>query len=304
MKIIVTSGNANIDIDGLASALAYNELLKKEGKDSLVVLPDSFTQTVTKEIREWGLNFLTETNVNGASFVIVDVSYPKFIPGFVDQRKIIELYDHHPGFEDYWKKRLGDKAKIEMIGACATLIWEEYKRRQQAQRISSLSANLLYTAILSNTLNFQVSITNSRDINAAEEIKRFTKLPLDWLEKYYQRVEDDVNTNPKKAVQDMAVQNLPNLRTDLTIVQLELWDSKKFINKHFDVLKKSLTRLENDKWMLTAPSISEGKNYIYTENEVVKEWLRKILTIKFKGKLGITNRLWLRKEIWKKLQEL
>ena len=59
----------------------------------------------------------------------------------------------------------------------------------------------------------------------------------------------------------------------------------------------------NPKWLLTSPSISEGKNYIYSKNEEIKKLLAKTIKAKFVGDLGTTNKLWLRKEILKKLQE-
>lgn len=304
MRIIVTAGEAYTEIDSLASAAAYSELLKLEGKDALVVLLGSWNQSITKEMRSWDLSYEDRFKPGGYLFVIVDVSDPKHIASFVNQAKIIELYDHHSGFEDYWREKLGNKAKIEMIGACATLIWEEYRTRKQGQGISVLGANLLYTAIIANTLNFQASVTNKRDRRAAEELEPHTGLPPDWVRRYYQGIEDYVYENPEKALlQDTTVKHLPNFDTELVITQLELWNSQKFIENYLTVTRKTLARFGNEKWLLTSPSIGEGRNYIYTENETVKKWLRKILTLEFKGNVGITDRPWLRKEIWKKLQE-
>ena len=64
-------------------------------------------------------------------------------------------------------------------------------------------------------------------------------------------------------------------------------------------IKKALDSFKSPLWFLTSPSISEGINYIYTENERVKNLLRDKLEVKFTGNAGTTNKLILRKEIKK-----
>ena len=110
----------------------------------------------------------------------MDVSEPSHIASAVYMDKVVEVYDHHYGYADYWEKRIGDKAKIEMIGACATFIWEEFVLRNQSEDISDISANLLYTGIISNTLNFNASVTHERDITASNQLKKIITLPDNW----------------------------------------------------------------------------------------------------------------------------
>lgn len=80
-----------------------------------------------------------------------------------------------------------------------------------------------------------------------------------------------------------------------------MWNSQKFIKDNKPEIKGALTTFKVEDWFLTAPSISEGKNYIYTESENVKKLLGNVLGVKFDGDLGETNKLWLRKEILKKI---
>ena len=54
-KIVVTAGQTFNDIDVLACAIAYSELLLLEGKKSEVVLPGPLNNSVTNIIRSWGL---------------------------------------------------------------------------------------------------------------------------------------------------------------------------------------------------------------------------------------------------------
>ena len=39
-------------------------------------------------------------------FIIIDVSDKKIFDNIVKEDKIIEVIDHHTGFEEYWKQRL------------------------------------------------------------------------------------------------------------------------------------------------------------------------------------------------------
>ena len=69
-------------------------------------------------------------------------------------------------------------------------------------------------------------------------------------------------------------------------------------------LKSAMETFGHPDWFLSAPSISEKKNYMYTESDKVKELLPKIMNITFNGNIGVTDNLWLRKEVRKKLLEM
>src|SRR3989344_5793327 len=176
VKVVVISGQLYSDIDVLACAIAYSELLSKKGKESYAVLPGPLNKSVTNSVKSWGLNFQKVPPDGEKKFVIVDMSNQEYIAEFVDENKVIEVFDHHEGFADYWRGKIGKKSRIEMIGACATLIWEEYKKAGLDKDISKVSANLLYTAIASNTLNFNADITNVRDRHAFIELEKYIDL--------------------------------------------------------------------------------------------------------------------------------
>ncbi|KKQ41915.1 MAG: Inorganic pyrophosphatase/exopolyphosphatase [Microgenomates group bacterium GW2011_GWC1_37_8] len=294
-KIVVTSGQPFTDIDALACAIAYAELLKKEGIDAEAVLPGSLNKSITKEIKKWKLDFSKNPKFNHAKYVLVDISEPKYFATFVKENDVVEIFDHRYGFENYWKERLGIKSRIEMVGACATLIWEEFVARSNPLKISELSANLLSTAIISNTLNFQASVTTQRDKDSFKEMAKFTNLPRNWAETYYSEQDKEVEGDIKSAI----LNDTKNIEP--IIVQLELWDSKKIIFKHLKDIEETLAVFGTNNWFLTSPSINEGRNYLYTKNPKVKKLLEKIINAKFDGDIGTTEKLWLRKEILKKL---
>ena len=297
MKIVVTTGGRFTDIDGLACCVAYNELLEKEGKKSEVVLPGPFNKSVTEKIRNWNIKFKTEPTDKKSQYILMDISEEEYFPDFTKCGQVVEVYDHRSGFEKYWEDRLVKNAKIELVGACATLIWEEFVKRIKSPEISSTSANLLYTAIASNTLNFNASVTTERDKEAFSQLKGFTSLPKDWIDVYFRDQQKEILKDPYEAVvNDTKVR-------EITIGQLELWESKPVLDKCLPEIEKALTSFGNPKWFLTSPSISEGKNYLYTKDAEIKKLLSQIIGAKFKGDLGTTKKLWLRKEIVQKLQE-
>lgn len=290
-KIVVTSGQKYTDIDGLACAIAYKEI----EPEALIVLPGSLNQSVTPAIRSWPLNFQTSLPSGDYQFIIMDISEPEWIAKFAKEDKIVKIYDHHFGFEKYWQGKLGKNAKIEPVGACATLIWEEIKAK--AITPSEMVANLLYITIISHTLNLKASVTTARDIKAAEEIKPLTSLAPNSIKKYYQEVEAGIYQDPVKAI----LSDTKGI-SDIVIGQIELWDSRKFIKKYLKEIEQAMGSFGRPDWFFTSPSISEGKNYLYTKDEEIKDKLAKLIGATFKGNLGATKKLWLRKEILKKLR--
>lgn len=290
-KIIVTTGQPFTDIDALACAVAYNELLKFEGKDTEVVLPGPLNKSVTQKVEKWPLKYILKPTTKYAKYVLVDVSEPKFFASFVEEKGVIEVFDHRYGFKNYWKEKLGKYSHIEMVGSCATLIWEEFVKRGFKKDISQVSAKLLTTAIISNTLNFKASVTTNRDIKAYGELKSPAKLPGNWIKTYFTDQDKETNKDIKSAL----INDTKNLEP--IIGQLELWNSKSIVLKYLDEIEEALLSFGRPNWFLTAPSISEGKNYLFTKNPKMKEILGKTIKAKFKGDIGTTEKLWLRKEI-------
>lgn len=305
-RIVITTGDKYFEIDSLACIISYCELLKLQGKDSVAIIRGPQIHNVTDKILKWDLNFSDQYLAEDSDeFIIMDISDPKYISKIVNEDKITALYDHHFGYESYWKEKLGEDAHIEKVGACATLIWEEFEKVGLTNKISTTSANLLYTAIISNTLNFNASVTDERDKDGFDKLKAHVNLPNDWIETYFRDQEMAIYENPEEVIKgDTKIISYPNLPFSLVIGQLELWDSSEFIQKHLEAIEKGLLTFGNPHWFLTSPSISEGKNYIFTKDGEIKNLLEKVLDIKFSGDLAQTEKLILRKEILKKFQEI
>jgi len=303
-KVVVTAGAKGADIDVFACVVAYAELVNKEGGDSIPVVAGQFTSSVTPEIRGWGAHYQNEY-VSQASddFVMVDISDPDHFPDFVNHDRVREVYDHRHGHEDLWHERLGEKAHIEMVGACGTLIWEEYKKRGHADTISRTSARLLRASIVSNTLNFKSPQTTDRDRSAFKELSSRSDLPDDWVEHYFKDQEDILFSNFDSCVKaDTKVFALPD--TDVAIGQIELWNAERVVQEKLDDLHEIMSAYDPLPWMVNIINISKGFNFVYSESSTGREYAKNILDLSFDGGLAKTEGLLMRKHIMKRLRDL
>ena len=282
-KLCVTSGYLYTDIDVLASVLAAAEL-----KNCIAWLPGEFNATVPKSIRNLKLNFTKEFPKQAEEFVVVDFSNYKLFSPEIPLDKVIKVYDHHHGFEEHW----GDKGQIEFIGACATMIYELFGDKKPSTTV----VNLLYIAIYTHTLGFNVAIPTERDRAAFEKLKPFINLPENWIEQYYSEVEQDMLYDLGRAIKsDMKVLG------GWGVGQLELYDARALINSKtfFPVLSASMREGGYKKWLLTMPSIKEGKNYLVSNSQEIKNFMSAKFGAKWKNDFGETKNLFLRKEIQK-----
>lgn len=304
MKII-TSGFGNTDIDALACAIAYHELLALENQEVGILISQDYTVSVTASIKNWGLPTNAtqeEAEATDTEFILVDFSDPHKLLIGVDKDKIIQIFDHHFfGFESFWFELLGDYAIIEAVGSCASLIWREYQVRGMLEKMSQRVARFLYAAVISNTLNLQAGVCVKLDRDAAADLKIRAGLPTNWIVNYYHEVEQTVLANPLPVIK--ADTRLYEINNETWVIgQLELWDGDSFISENFKQLQQFIedAETENAKYgFLTIVSIKDGMNYILTKNEASKQVLAERLKLR-KGKISLeTNKLLLRKEIFK-----
>ncbi|MBP9778987.1 DHH family phosphoesterase [Candidatus Gracilibacteria bacterium] len=288
-RIIVTPGNSYTDIDGLACAIAYAELLRNNGKDAIAVCSGPLNSTVPDFLKSIAHTY-SHLDISGDSYVLVDVSDKKFIELIIPIESVIEVFDHHFGYEDFWKTQLGSKSRIEPIGAAATLIWEEWKSSGKSESISHESATLLAHAILSNTVNFQLSLTHERDRIALSELEVMLDLRSGWRESYFSLQQDLIENDPIKAI-----------RYDMKVIgsyafgQLEIWESHSFVkNIHFENI---FHEMGYEQWIINIVDISRGISIIQSNQDSFLESIGKNTNaVKDKNILTLPK-LMLRKEL-------
>ena len=292
---MVVGGSAYADIDVLACIAAYTQLLKLKGYLAQGIITGPWNQTISHSVRQWPTEIAQKFLPLKApcNFILVDISDPKFIEKFVEIDKVIEVYDHHYGHEAFWKERLPNSAFIEYVGACATLIWEQFKNSSLQDSISTINANLLYTAIFANTLNFKSQVTTERDKIASNELLKYIDLSNNWKTLYYAEVAEEFNKNLSEHIQkDTKTVDLNGIR--INFGQLEIWNAAPIIDK-FDC--KFIPK-PNEEWLVNIASIEEGCSYFYTNSDRLRDKIMQVTAAKeFNQFLQVAHRLWLRKEI-------
>ena len=151
--IVITVGKSYIDIDGYASSIAYRELLKIKGIESKFVSDAILNYSITDSLKNIPYTTDNYDVVSDDKFIILDLSDKSYFPSFVNEDNIIEIIDHHPGYEDYWNNILGNKAIIKPIGSVATIIVEKYEQEGLLDKMNKDVAKLLMAAILDNTVD-------------------------------------------------------------------------------------------------------------------------------------------------------
>lgn len=301
--LIITAGQAYTEIDVLACAIAYQNLLELKGVNSQVVLPGPFNETVPKRFKRIKVQTQYDKVEKDTQFIIVDCSDPKYFSSFVDVNKVVKLFDHHFGFEKYWKTKLGSNSVIERVGACATLVWEEFKKEKLDKKINQESIDLLYATIIGHSLNFRSSVSTKRDEKAAAELKKLTSLPGNWPELYFTEISKEMTSQPESCFK-LATKRQIIKGDEKILVQFELWDASDFVQKNKQIVSEYLETFPNNIVLFSSPSIVEDKTYFIARNEQTKDTLLKILNVKFKDNAGHIKGVYQRKEIIRRLREL
>lgn len=298
---IVTTGDSFIDIDAYACAVAYAELLQRQGVDACAYTSAVLNESISKTVRGWSAPISRDLVPSKQdTFVIVDLSDPKYVDRVVDLSRVEEVIDHHVGFEDYWRDRIGEAARIEFIGAACTLVFEGWQKAGLLYKMSQVSARLLVCGILDNTLNFGANVTTERDVAAYNELLHIAQLPEDWPAQYFTECESSIIVDPVNALQnDMKTVMFKTFPDAVCIGQMTAWDARKILSDNHRQISTEFGAAYSD-WFVNAISISDKKSYFVASNADLREWLRELLGVQFRGKIGFTDHSWLRKEIIKR----
>jgi inorganic pyrophosphatase/manganese-dependent inorganic pyrophosphatase len=301
MKTVVTAGEKGADIDVFACAIAYAELLILRGIHATPVVGGTFTASVTPSVLAWGAPFETTYTPTGSEhYVLVDISDPQHFAPFIDHNRISEVYDHRYGFETYWQEKLGSDSHVEMVGACATLIWEQYKKWNQESAISSHAARLLFAAIVSNNLALKSELFTERDQQAYEELKAITQLSEDWVAAYYEEQEAILYANFSTYV-DTDTKQISTPQGDFIIGQIEVWNDNLLERKGTE-LERLMLQHEPIPWMVNIINVAKGYNQIFSTNPTAQKIIENTFGLPFTNNVATTNKLLMRKYLMKRLQ--
>jgi len=295
---VVTSGSAYLDIDAFACCIAYAELLNHQGINARAVSSAPLNFSIPSTVLDWPATLDNYLPGPDDEFVLVDVCDPNHVDPLVVLDQVVEVIDHHPGFETYWTQTLGTAADIRPIGAAATLVFLRWEAAGLLPMISQHSAALLATAILDNTLYFTGQLTTPQDRRAYECLARCARLAANWPEQYFAEcqaaIESDLIAALAADLKRITVTDqLPHLFAQMTV-----WDAGALIRRHRPAIARWLAG-QGDDWMLNAISIRESKGYWLAEAVASQQKLSQLLSIEWQEGIAVIEPSLQRKDLLK-----
>ncbi len=294
--IVVTSGKKYIDIDAYAGCIAYAKLLNLRGNNAKAISTAKLNESVTPSLLELNIKLDEYEPSEDDEFVIIDVSNKDYFDTFVKEEKIIEVIDHHVGYEKYWKDKLNQKSQIEFIGSVATIIVELYEKEMLIQKISKDLAILLISAILDNTLNLKAKITTQRDIIAYKKLEAIIN-DKTYPERYFKECQLQIDKDLKLAIEnDTKIESISSILPPI-FSQLTVWEKENILENRqiiYDILNNI-----GKKWLMNLICLEDGKSYLLAKDIEVQENIEKLFNKKFENEIMELDNVWLRKEIIK-----
>lgn len=298
---IVTAGATYLDIDAYACAVAMAELLCLQGGNAVAFSAAPRNYSVCEALLREGqmAERLPEGyDGNTADYIIVDVSDPNYLEQSVPLERVVAVYDHHVGFETFWIDRIGENAKIEFIGAAATLVFREWKQAGLEARIKATTAKLLAAAILDNTLNLTSANTTAEDVDAFAELCGIAGVGDAFRGDYFSAVQETVEADLENALfgDVKTVRDNPVLPPRMG--QVAVWDVKTLLDRIEEIRAWFDGRF--DCWMLNIIDIQHNCNYFVCDSTEHQGKLEKVFDVHFEKGIAKTAVSYLRKEIIKK----
>lgn len=303
-RIIVTA-YSNPDLDGAACAIAYAELLKKQGIGAQVALfgtPHREAQFVFKTFNidtpAEAENILNQED----KLILVDASDLRGISNLIDLKQVIEVIDHRK--VNQANKFPNAKIQIELVGSCATLIAEKFLKEKVT--IAPSSAALLYLAIISNTVNFQANVTTKRDKKICDWLVGQFNLPKNYVHKMF--VAKSVFEKPLKEVFGDDFATFEFHSKQLGIAQLEIVNADEFVYKNKDEIQQVLIKIKEERSLdlifLSVIDVEKIRNIFVVVDDPSKKLLEQALGVRFENNILRQDGIMMRKTIVPMIKEL
>ncbi|KTC32795.1 DHH family protein [Pseudomonas sp. ABAC61] len=295
--IIVTSGAAYLDMDAYAGCIAYAEWLNLCGQPARAMSSAPLNESIPQSLRQ-GLKGLEAPGPVGsdAVFVLVDVSNHLHLDPLVELARVVEVIDHHPGFEAFWAERLGPRADIRRIGAACTQVYERWRDSGLLAQMSRDSAQLLAAGILDNTLNFTADICTEADRLAYAALARHAGLDRQWPGRYFAQCQRQIEAQLEQALlKDLKVLE-PDSNLPRRFAQLTLWNAAELLEQRRPLIEEVLGQWGED-WLLNLISLGEGRSYLLSGGVGSAQQLDRLLECRAVNGLRCLERPILRKEL-------
>lgn len=296
MKTLITAYETP-DLDGTASAFAYNELKNRLGEETVwgvfgkPHLEVDFVFDHLNRTAQPAEAFMGQAE----NIILVDASDTRGISGLININKVIELVDHRAVNEA--DKFVNAKAQIEIVGACATLIAEKFI--EQKVEPSKEAATMLFLAIVSNTINFKAKVTTDRDRKAAEYLKEISKVDDELIHQMF-AYKSKLSGTIKDILEDKIYHDQIS-GSKVSIFQLEICGVDDFIRKNFDEITDAMLDIKMEQgfdWvLLTCVDLDKAENTFVVVSEEAEELLESVLKIRFEKNIAHLPDIIMRKEL-------
>ena len=296
--IVLITSYKNPDLDGIACAIAYAEFLETIGTHAMPILFGEPHREGKFVLEQFDISIPADGKFRlkkKDKIILVDASDLRGISNLIDPNQIIEIIDHR--IENQAGKFPYAQKQIELVGSCATLIAEKFLEASIVP--SRSSAILLYSAIISNTVNFKASVTTERDKEMAKWLLRQIKLPKNYVQKMFE-AKSQVKQNLKESLEnDFATFYLNGSK--LGVAQIEIIKARDFLRSNEDKIINALTALKLKKRLdyifLTIVDIDNENNIFLVIDSESEELLTISLKMKFKNRVATRKGILMRKTI-------
>ena len=302
-KVLVTSYE-NPDVDGTGCSYAYSDFLQNKNIDAQAGFFGKPHREAQFVIDKFNIKINNAENLidEYKDVIFLDASEVLRLPQKIKPEQIVEIIDHRKS-EDT-DKFPNAKIQIELVGSCATLIAEKFEKENM--EISKESAVLLYSAIISNTLNFQGRLTTNRDKKMAEWLKKQIELPEDYVHQMF--VHKSKFTQPLKDVLLGDFKDFQINDDKIGIAQLEIVDVDDFINNNLEETKKLLSEIKKEKSskyiFLNCIDLENGFNAFVAIDDLTKKVISSSLNVNFEDDIAKSDHLIMRKEMVPLIKEV
>lgn len=296
--VIVTAGSNYLDIDAYACMVALADLLRLQGGNAVAWSAAAYNYSVCPSLVEAG-QILRELPSpeweEKGRYIIVDVSDPEYLQKTVPLENVVAVYDHHVGFESYWESRIGGNAKIEFIGAAATLIYREWKKAGQQDQMTLPAARLLIAAILDNTLNLTSSNTTDEDRAVFRELCAYADVDEAWCASYFSEVQAGVEADLRNALMNDTKTVRDNPVLPSKVAQLCVWDAESILRR-----LPEIRSWFQGAWMLNIIDLQHRCSWFVCDDDTYQDKISRLFGVTFENGVAKTPVAYLRKEIIKK----
>ena len=304
MKPILVTCYMNPDLDGVAGVTGYAEFLNKTGRSAVAGIFGQAHEETRYLLDRFKIKYplALQNSDDYDEVVLVDASEIDILKGRVEVDKVVEVIDHRQVNEA--NKFLKAKIQIEAVGSAATLVAERFTKSDI--EISKEAAILIYGAIISNTLNFQATVTTERDRQAAKWVNNSAQLPEIFWEGLFVAKSDMTGAKLTERMYDkVAVYNMGGKK--LSVTQIEMIGAGKLIEERKIEIIKILNEIKKEKSLdivfLNLLELKDAKTFLVADDENTKELVEKILSVKFAGQVAERSGLIMRKQIIPLLKE-